>query len=641
MSRDALVVYTAISGGYDRLREQPPVSMAGADCVAFLDAPAPSRTWLWRPIHTGFDDPVRNAKIHKILPHRFFPDADYSLWLDGSITARFPFSARRLVDMFLAEHDIAVFQHSRRTCLYQEASVCHQFRLDEPGRIWKQVCRYTQEGFPENAGLAECSVVLRRHTAAVRAFDEAWWDEIMRGSRRDQISFPYVAWKFGFPYATFPGRIEDNVLFNRDDHASFLPRLARRLVRRALRLESWASSRVQEAGLRLWARSSRRGQMASPWPEAAHPSTPVGAPAETEPPRFVQRIERALRRASRNGRPTGVPRPAIRASVGSPRPGGPGRRTIGFGPVRALPSWDWVGFDPARALSRYYDVILYDSWAARPKCDALFIVKEPPPAAVLRKLRRERARLVYCPVDVYHAPDEPERDAALLGACDMVLVHSERLLPLVRPHCRAVHFVEHHLRYALSTRAEYRESGYALWIGGFQYLPYLLSWLESHPLECEIRILTDIDNHRARDRARVLAADIGTRFVISPAGPTVGGYAIETWSERRQEEMMRECKAALDAKATSRFNQYYKPPTKAQQFVASGIPFAVNPESYSAEYLRARGFDVASPVDIDRWFSRRYWEETQDWSGRLRAEASLDAVGVRYHSLLDTLWTGA
>ena len=79
-----------------------------------------------------------------------------------------------------------------------------------------------------------------------------------------------------------------------------------------------------------------------------------------------------------------------------------------------------------------------------------------------------------------------------------------------------------------------------------------------------------------------------TPHAVQPqVGPTAGGYAIETWSERRQEEMMRECKAALDAKATNRFNQYYKPPTKAQQFVASGIPFAVNFESYSAEYSRA------------------------------------------------------
>ena len=317
MSRDALVVYTAISGGYDRLREQPPVSMAGADCVAFLDAPAPSRTWLWRPIHTGFDDPVRNAKIHKILPHRFFPDADYSLWLDGSITARFPFSARRLVDMFLAEHDIAVFQHSRRTCLYQEASVCHQFRLDEPGRIWKQVCRYTQEGFPANAGLAECSVVLRRHTAAVRAFDEAWWDEIMRGSRRDQISFPYVAWKFGFPYATFPGRIEDNVLFNRDDHASFLPRLARRLVRRALRLESWASSRVRED------RPAPVGPVVEAWSDGV----PVARGRAPVHPRRSPRGDRAaaLRAAHRAGSPTGI---AERSAHRSPSPGDPGPHRV-------------------------------------------------------------------------------------------------------------------------------------------------------------------------------------------------------------------------------------------------------------------------------------------------------------------------
>lgn len=73
----------------------------------------------------------------------------------------------------------------------------------------------------------------------------------------------------------------------------------------------------------------------------------------------------------------------------------------------------------------------------------------------------------------------------------------------------------------------------------------------------------------------------------------VGGHRALPWSERRQREMMRACKAAFDVKHTALFSQRHKPPTKGQQYVASGIPCALNPESYSAEYFRRRGFDPA------------------------------------------------
>jgi hypothetical protein len=637
---DSLVVYTAISGGYDRLREPPGAATADAEFVAFLEAPSRSRTWRWRPIHSGFQDPVRNAKIHKILPHVFFPDAAYSLWMDGSVSPRFAHSARRLIDLYLADHDIAVFRHGRRTCVYQEASHCLQPPLDEPDRIWEQVCRYTREGYPANAGLAECPVVLRRHTAAVRAFSEAWWNEIVRGSRRDQLSFPYVARKLAMAYATFPGTIEDNPLFRRGRHAAPLTQLGSRLLARAARVESWASSQVRAVGVRARAALSRDGRDAPPWPHVLTGPAPLGAVSEPERPLVTERLKKTLRPAWRSLTATGSPPRWAGTVTHTAGPRRPRRRTIGVGPVREFPSWEWVGFDTARELSRHYDVILYESWASPPACDVLFVVKQRPPAALLAAMERSRTRLVYCPIDVYEAPDDPDRDAELLGSCDMVLVHSERLLPLLRPRCRQVHFVEHHLRYALSSMAEYRDRGYVLWIGGCQYLPYLLSWLERHPLERELRILTDIGNPRARDRARVLAADIGMPFSIR-ADATVAGHRVEPWSQRRQEEMMRECKAALDAKFTARFNQYYKPPTKAQQFVGSGVPFAVNPDSYSAEYFRTRGFTVASPAETDRWLSRAYWEETRDRGHGLRTELSLEAVGATYQRLIEALWEDA
>jgi hypothetical protein len=218
----------------------------------------------------------------------------------------------------------------------------------------------------------------------------------------------------------------------------------------------------------------------------------------------------------------------------------------------------------------------------------------------------------------------------------MVLVHSERLLPLVMPYCANTHFVEHHARYVTPAPAVFKESGYVLWVGGYHYVPNLLRWLDHHPFPHELRILTDIDNYRARYAARILAAEIGVKLTRLRDGH-YKDTSVLLWSERRQAEMMGECRASMDVKATDSFNQCCKPPTKAQQMVASGIPFAVNPESYSAEYFRTRGFDLAPPSDPARWLSREYWEITERHGKELRAAISLEAVGARYRALIDAL----
>lgn len=208
------VIYTAITGGYDDLKPQPD---KGVPYVAFTDLPA-SPPWEVRPVHAGLDA-NRNAKIHKVMPHKFFPDAEYSLWIDGSCRVEFPFDLARLVQTYLQDADLAVFRHPQRNCAYDEARVCKNQNLDSHDIIDRQVRRYTAEGYPSNYGLGECSVVLRRHTAACARFNEAWWQEILNGSRRDQISFNYVAWKLGFKFNYFPGSLrEKNYLFVREKH---------------------------------------------------------------------------------------------------------------------------------------------------------------------------------------------------------------------------------------------------------------------------------------------------------------------------------------------------------------------------------------------------------------------------------------
>ena len=83
-----LVVYTAIFGGKDELIEAP--CFPSVDFVCFTDDPKlTSRTWkVVLAAEAASADPRSGAKLYKILPHRFFPDYDCSLWIDGTHVPR-------------------------------------------------------------------------------------------------------------------------------------------------------------------------------------------------------------------------------------------------------------------------------------------------------------------------------------------------------------------------------------------------------------------------------------------------------------------------------------------------------------------------------------------------------------------------
>jgi len=72
----------------------------------------------------------------------------------------------------------------------------------EPERIREIVADYERAGFPRNAGLFEFHLLFRRtFSADVIRLMELWWSEYQRGGRRDQITFPYSAWRCGVSVA--------------------------------------------------------------------------------------------------------------------------------------------------------------------------------------------------------------------------------------------------------------------------------------------------------------------------------------------------------------------------------------------------------------------------------------------------------
>jgi hypothetical protein len=215
-----IVVYTAITGLYDFLKPVPRHWETEARFEAFLDESQASNGWVSKSLPNHCSDPCRRAKLPKVMPHLFFPDVDYSIWIDGSVEIISPFGVMGLLQSALARNDIALFRHRRRKCIYEEAEVCIEKAKDDPKLIKNQVQLYRQEGYPLNNGLAECTIILRRHTPAIQAFNLAWYHEICTHSRRDQLSFNYVAWRLGLQYGLLDGTIASNAHFRRGQHNS-------------------------------------------------------------------------------------------------------------------------------------------------------------------------------------------------------------------------------------------------------------------------------------------------------------------------------------------------------------------------------------------------------------------------------------
>ena len=232
------VIYTAIFGGKDDLIE-PEFIPDGCDFFCFTDQDFKSDIWKIKKVKPEFDDPVRSAKIYKILPHKFLSEYETSIWIDGNLLIRG--DVNKLINDYLKNNNLAVFSHNQHTkrwrklfwikntedcrdCIYDEAKFLLRIGedgkyKDDPELIIKQVERYKQEGYPEHNGLVVGMIILRKHNEKdVMQTMEYWWREIQNGSRRDQLSFNYVAWKNKLNFVYMKGDSRRNKWFLHRQH---------------------------------------------------------------------------------------------------------------------------------------------------------------------------------------------------------------------------------------------------------------------------------------------------------------------------------------------------------------------------------------------------------------------------------------
>jgi hypothetical protein len=291
-----------------------------------------------------------------------------------------------------------------------------------------------------------------------------------------------------------------------------------------------------------------------------------------------------------------------------------------FGPeLPGVGSWEWVGRDVAEELGRYYRVGLFQAWEL-PEAEVVVVVKQAPPQQWAEGVSR-RARVVYCPVDYYGSAAEIDADGPMIRRCSRVIVHCQGLRRYFAPYAR-VAYMDHHVKFAVPPNQRRLPGDLLLWVGVHTNLPALVEWVNDHPLPGPLRVLTNLEVPGQVPTAAAVGFRPGRAVVI------------EEWTPGRQAAWMAEARAALDVKDGA-FRSRHKPPAKAIDFLASGVPLALAPGHSAAEHLAGMGFEAPSPLDEGRWLSAGYREETRRFGAALGELLSRERVGRRWRYLLD------
>ena len=223
-----IAIYTSIFGGYDNLIDEQ-FQMYGVDYICFTDRDIESKTWKVVKSTPIYNDSNRNAKKYKVLPHRYLNDYDWSIWIDGNIKVISDIRSLCNGDAYKLYDHMLVGEYDRRNCIYDEAQTILNFgkinseRYPEKGiKNWKdnpklivdQMNRYTSVGYPKQNGLATTPIMVRNHLdSGVIKHNEDWWSEIKHNSKRDQLSFNYIAWKNKFNFVYLEGDSRNNEYF--------------------------------------------------------------------------------------------------------------------------------------------------------------------------------------------------------------------------------------------------------------------------------------------------------------------------------------------------------------------------------------------------------------------------------------------
>lgn len=179
---------------------------------------------IWRLFlvkYPPYDEPRRNGKVPKILTHRLFPQARYSIWIDGKM--ELIVDPLLILERYLwrGKHTFAIAQHKHHRDIYEEADANKRRKRYARPLIDLHMKIYRYEGMepwsPSKntvSDVPEGAIIVREHTILNNLFSCLWFNEVNLFTPRDQLSFGYVVYRLKglFKFFMFPN-CEYNSIF--------------------------------------------------------------------------------------------------------------------------------------------------------------------------------------------------------------------------------------------------------------------------------------------------------------------------------------------------------------------------------------------------------------------------------------------
>ena len=196
------VVYTANLGKYDEIKTIP--KEVGWDYINIIDwniteEEKNNSNWTFIIIPDYINNmnitKSKKQRFIKLHPHLFFKKYELSLYID-SIYILLGNLNNLIIRVLSPNINIMNLEHRTRNNIHDEFKQVLLLGKDKKEMIQKIKEKYKAEKFPDNLGLGDNSIILRRHNEKnCINLMEKWWEEIKSFSSRDQISFGYVLWK--------------------------------------------------------------------------------------------------------------------------------------------------------------------------------------------------------------------------------------------------------------------------------------------------------------------------------------------------------------------------------------------------------------------------------------------------------------
>ena len=192
------VIFTAVFENYDKVF--PALhNVRGVDCVLFTDSPS-LRVAGWRtlPVDIRAFASGKAANNHyRALAHWYLSDYDTSLYIDGNVRVIRP--TLKLFSEFEASGaDLGIFPHPERNTVSEEIAACAVLGLAEEDVMRAEYEANADDGFGDDFGLFDCSIDFKNHTSPRLHAAMEHWDRLFQHYKtRNQLSLPYIIWKYG------------------------------------------------------------------------------------------------------------------------------------------------------------------------------------------------------------------------------------------------------------------------------------------------------------------------------------------------------------------------------------------------------------------------------------------------------------